>query len=100
MIQVPDLMRRFVLTSQRILVTSGKKSIAVESNERDITTQIAKFLASCIELDTVQKINLVRIVRDGDVISDGTNFTCIHSGPIVVLLRGSTTSFYLDIALG
>src|SRR5471030_3285989 len=100
MIQVLDPFRRFVATPQRILVTSGKKNIAVESNDRDITTRIAKFLAACMELDTVQKIHLVRIVRDVDVISDGTSFTCVHSGPVVVLLRGCTTSFYLDVALG
>jgi hypothetical protein len=100
MTQIPDLLRRFAVTPQRTVVTSGKKSIAIESNDRETTVHIAKFIAAHMELDAVQKIHLVRIVRDGDVTSDGTNLSCVHCGPVVALLRGSTTSFYLDVALG
>ena len=100
MTQNPDLLRRFVVTPQHTVVTFEDKSIEIESNDRNITAQIAKFLRAHAELDTVHGLRLVRIVRDGNVTSDGTNFTCVHSGPVVVLLRGSTTSFYLDVALG
>lgn len=100
MTQIPDLMRRFVATPQRVFVSFGKKSIAVESNERSITTSVARYLAANMQLETVRKIQLVRMIRDKDVISDGTRFSCVQSGPIVALLRGTTTSFFLDIALG
>jgi hypothetical protein len=100
MTHIPDLFKRFVPTPQRAVVTSGKKSIAIESNDRAITTCFAKFLAASMHLETVQKLQLIRIVRDEDATSDDKRFACVHSGPVVVLLRGCTTSLYLDVALG
>lgn len=100
MTRVPDLFRRFVATPQRVVVSFGKKSIAVESNDRSITTCVAKYLAAGMQMEAVQRIQFVRIVRDKDIPSDGTRFSCVHSGPIVLLLRGSTTSIFLDVALG
>jgi len=100
MTQIPDLLRRFVTTPHRAVVSSGKRDIAIESNERAITTCVTKFITACRKLDSTQRIRLVRIVRDSDVVSDGKNLACVHSGPIVALLRGSTTSFYMDVALG
>ena len=100
MTQVPDPFRRFVDTPQRAVVSSGKKTISIESNERAIATCVANFLAVSVHLETVRKIHLVRIVREKDVPSDSARFTCVHSGPILVLLRGCTTSLLLDLALG
>src|SRR5579863_7426038 len=92
---VPDLLRRFVPAPYCASVEIGDIQVDLETNDGDLLSAVREAFRSQPDGRPAASW-LMKVIRDDDAPSDGSELTVLSAWPVTTLLLGTGTILFVD----